>query len=95
MVYFHSDKDMLPMETIVGKVYEIGEARARQIKLAKLKEILGELFHRVVIPPVEILEGELDLDYILPASFLRPIDDLSLGELDDLLKGDIKFFILK
>jgi hypothetical protein len=39
---------------IVVKIYEIGEVRARQIKLAKLKEIFGELFHRVVIPLIDI-----------------------------------------
>lgn len=75
----------------MAKIYEIGEVRARQIKLAKLKEMLGELFHLVAIPIIE-MPGE-ELDYILPASLMREIDDLTLGELDDLLKGHTKFFI--
>jgi hypothetical protein len=48
----------------LAKIYEISEIRARQIKLAKLKEIFGKQFHRVAIPLIE-LPGE-DLDYILP-----------------------------
>jgi hypothetical protein len=35
------------------------------------------------------------LDYILPALLTRPIDDLTIGELDDLLNGHKKFFILR
>ncbi len=77
----------------MARIYEIGEVRARQIKLAKLKEKLGELFHRVAIPLFDI-PGE-ELDYILPAMLMRSIDDLNLGELDDLLNGHLKFFILK
>jgi hypothetical protein len=78
---------------IVAKIYEISEIRARQIKLAKLKEILGEQMHRVVIPLIDIPEEELD--YILPALLTRPIDDLTIGELDDLLNGNKKFFVLR
>ncbi len=77
----------------MAKIYEIGDVRARQIKLAKLKEKLGELFYRVAIPLIDI-SGE-ELDYILPAVLTRSIDDLNLGELDDLLNGHLKFFILK
>ncbi len=77
----------------MAKIYEIGEVRARQIKLAKLKEMLGDLFHLVAIPIID-MPGE-ELDYILPASLMREIDDLTLGELDDLLKGHMKFFILR
>jgi hypothetical protein len=78
---------------IVAKIYEISEVRARQIKLAKLKEKLGELFYRVAIPLIDI-PGE-ELDYILPALLMRHIDDLNLAELDDLLNGNMKFFILR
>ncbi len=77
----------------MAKIYEIGEVRARQIKLAKLKEMLGELFHLVAIPIID-MPGE-ELDYILPSSLMREIDDLTLCELDDLLKGHMKFFILR
>ena len=77
----------------MAKIYEIGEVRARQIRLAKLKEKLGELFHRVAIPLLD-MPGE-ELDYILPPALMRHIDDLTLGELDDLLKGNMKFFILR
>jgi hypothetical protein len=76
---------------MVAKIYEIGDLRAREIKLAKLKEMLGELFHRAAIPYID-LPGE-GLDHILPESFMRHIDDLTLGELDDLLNGHLKFFI--
>lgn len=75
----------------MAKIYEIGEIRAKVIRLAKLKEMFGELFHRVAIPLID-LPGE-ELDYILPESFMRSIDDLTLGELDDLLNGHLKFFI--
>lgn len=77
----------------MAKIYEIGEVRARQVRLARLKEMLGELFHRIAIPPPELVEEELIS--ILPASFMRAIDELTLGELDDLLNGHMKFFILK
>jgi hypothetical protein len=78
---------------IVAKIYEIGEVRAREVKLAKLEERLGGLFHRVAIPLIDLPEE--GLDYILPAWLMRPIDDLTLDELDDLLNGHLKFFILK
>ncbi len=77
----------------MAKIYEISEVRARQIKLAKLREKLGELFHRVAIPLIDIPGKELD--YILPAFLMRSIDDLNLGELNDLLNDHLKFFILK
>jgi hypothetical protein len=75
----------------VAKIYEIGEIRAKEIRLAKLKEMFGELFHRVAIPLID-LPGE-KLDYILPESLMRSIEDLTVGELDDLLNGHLKFFI--
>ncbi len=78
---------------LVAKIYEISEVRARQIKLAKLKEMLGELFHRVAIPPPGVAEEELN--YILPTSVVRQINDLTISELDDLIKGHIKFFIIR
>ncbi len=77
----------------VAQVFNLGEVRAKRLRLAELKEMLGELFHRVVIPPTYITEEALD--YIFPAAIMRGIDELSLSELDDLLKGDLKFFILK
>ncbi len=77
----------------MAKICEISEIRARQIKLAKLKEIFGKLFHRVAIPLID-LPGE-DLDYILPAFLMRNIDELNLGELDELLNGHKKFFVLR
>jgi hypothetical protein len=36
-----------------------------------------------------------DLDYLLPASLMRTIDELNLGGLDDLLNGHQKFFIFR
>jgi hypothetical protein len=77
----------------MAKIYEISEIRARQIKLAKLKDLFGELFHRVAVPLID-LPCE-DFDYILPTSLMKPIDDLNLGELEDLLNGHKKFFILR
>ncbi len=77
----------------MAKIFEISEIRARQIKLAKLKRIFGNLFHRVAIPLID-LPGK-DLDYILPAFLTRNIDELDLNELDDLLNGHKKFFILR
>ncbi len=78
---------------MVAKLYKMGEVRAKQRKLAKLKGMLGELFHRVAIPPTAILDEQLN--YIFPRSIMRHIDELSLSELDDLLEGHLKFFILK
>ena len=77
----------------MAKIYEISEIRARQIKLAKLQEIFGKLFHRVAIPLID-LPGE-NLDYILPSLLMKHIDELNLGELDDLLNGHKKFFIIR
>ena len=77
----------------VAKIFEITKIRARQIKLAKLEEKLGELFHHVAIPLID-LPGK-DVDYILPAFLMRPIDELDLNELDDLLNGHKKFFIIR
>jgi uncharacterized protein (DUF3820 family) len=77
----------------VAKIFEISEIRARQIKLAKLKGIFGKLYHRVAIPLIDLPEE--DLNYILPVMLMRHIDELNLGELDDLLNGHKKFFILR
>ena len=77
----------------MAKIFEITKIRARQIKLAKLEEKLGELFHHVAIPLID-LPGK-DLDYILPAFLMRHIDELDLNELDDLLNGHKKFFIIR
>jgi hypothetical protein len=77
----------------MAQIFEITEIRARQIKLAKLKENLGELFHRVAIPLID-LPGK-DLDFILPTFLMKPIDKLDLNELDDLLNGLKKFFIIR
>ena len=78
---------------MVAKIYDISETRARQIKLATLHKIFGNLFHRVAIPLIE-LPGE-DLDYILPGFLMKNIDELNIGELDELLNGQRKFFILR
>jgi hypothetical protein len=78
---------------IVAKIYEINEIRARQIKLEKLKGIFGKQFHRVAIPLIELPAD--DLDYILPPFLTKHIDELDLGEFDDLLNGHQKFFILR
>ncbi|MFZ5448205.1 MAG: hypothetical protein ACOZFS_06165 [Thermodesulfobacteriota bacterium] len=77
----------------MAKVFEISEIRARQIRLAKLKGIFGNLFHRVAVPLID-LPGE-DLDYILPGLLMRHIEELNLEELDDLLNGQKKYFILR
>jgi hypothetical protein len=74
------------------KIFDITEVRARQVKLAKIKEVLGELAHRIAIPPENIPEEEVGE---LPVSFLRKIEDLTLNELDALLNGSMKFCILK
>lgn len=76
----------------MAKIYEIGESRKRQIRVEKLREILGDLANRIAIPPTELSEEELTL---LPASLLKTIDDLTPDELDDLLQGRMKFCILK
>jgi hypothetical protein len=55
--------------------------------------MLGELFHLVVIPPTNMPEERVD--YIFHRSIIRGIDELSLSELDDLLKGLLKFWIIK
>ena len=77
----------------MAKIHEISKIRARQIKLAKLKEIFGKYFHRVAIPLCDVPSE--NLDYIIPGSLLRSIDELNLAELDDLLNGHQKFFIRK
>jgi hypothetical protein len=89
-------KSVIPFINIVitmARIYEIYEIRARQIRLAKLRKMLGELFHCVAIPPPGMVLEELT--YILPACFLRHIDDLSISEMDDLLNGNLKFFIIR
>ncbi len=76
----------------MGKIFDITEVRARQIRLAKLKEVLGDLAHRIAIPPEDISAEEVGE---LPVAFLRKIEDLSLSELDALLNGSMKFCILR
>jgi hypothetical protein len=76
----------------MAKIYEIREIRERQMRLAKLRKILGELFDCVVIPPSGMVLEEVV--YILPASFFRHIDDLTLSEMDELLNGRLKFFLI-
>jgi hypothetical protein len=74
------------------KILDITEVRARQVKLAKIREVLGELAYRIAIPPEDVPEEEVGE---LPVSFLRKIEDLSLSELDALLNGHMKFCLLK
>ena len=74
------------------KIIDITEVRARQIRLAKLKDVLGELAHRIAIPPEDVSVEEVGE---LPVTFLRKIEDLSLRELDALLNGSMKFCILR
>jgi hypothetical protein len=74
----------------MAKIYEIWEIRQKQIRLAKLRQVLGERFDCVVIPPPGVVLK--DLVYIFPSSYMRHIDDLSLEEMDDLLNGHLKFF---
>lgn len=74
------------------KIIDLTEVRARQVKLAKLKEVLGDLAHRIVIPPENIPPEEVGE---LPVSFLKKIDDLTLNELEALLNGALKFCLLK
>jgi hypothetical protein len=76
----------------MAKVFEISEIRQRQIRLARLKQLFGEQFDWVVIPPPgEVLK---DLVYIFPSSYMRHIDDLTLEEMDDLLNGHLKFLLI-
>jgi hypothetical protein len=77
---------------MMEKIFDITEARARQARLEKLKEILGDLANRIAIPPEDIPVEELGE---LPVSILRKIEDLTLNELDALLNGHMKFCILK
>ena len=76
----------------MAKVYEISKIRQRQIMLAELKQMLGERFDSVVIPPPGVMLK--DLVYIFPSSYMRHIDDLTLEEMDDLLNGHLKFFFI-
>ena len=76
----------------MAKVFEISKIRQRQIRLAKLKQMLGERFDSVVIPPSGMIFQ--DLVYIFPSSYMRHIDDLTLKEIDDLLNGNLKFFFI-
>ena len=73
----------------MAKVIEISEIRQRQIRLAKLKQLLGERFDYVVIPPPGVVLR--NLVYIFASSYMRHIDDLTLEEMDDLLNGHLKF----
>jgi hypothetical protein len=77
----------------MAKIYNIWELRAKQIRLAKLKKIFGELFDCVAIPPHNMVLEEVT--YILPLSCLRQIDELTLREMDDLLDNRLKFFIIR
>ncbi len=77
----------------MAKIYEIHEIRERQIRLDKLRKMLGEVFDCVVIPPPGMVLKEVV--YILPASFFRHIDELTLSEMDELLNGHLKFFIIR
>lgn len=77
----------------MAKIYKFCEFRARQIRLAKLKKIFGELFDWVAIPPPGMVLEEVT--YILPSSCLRQIDELTLREMDDLLDNRLKFFIIR
>ena len=76
----------------MAKVFEISEIRQRQIRLAKLKQMFGETFDCVVIPPPGLVLK--DLVYIFPSSYMRHIDDLTLKEMDDLLNGHLKFLFI-
>jgi hypothetical protein len=76
----------------MARIYEITDLRKKQIKLQKLREILGDLVNRIAVPPTEISEEELTM---MPVSFLKTIDELTPEELDDLLQGRMKFCILK
>ena len=76
----------------MAKVFEISKIRQRQIRLAKLKQLLGERFDYVVIPPPGVVLR--NLVYIFPSSYMRHIDDLTLEEMDDLLNGHLKFFFI-
>lgn len=76
----------------MAQIYEISGLRKKQIKLEKLREILGDLVNRIAVPPSEISEEEL---VMMPLSFLKTIDELTPEELDDLLQGRRKFCILR
>ncbi|MDI6853758.1 MAG: hypothetical protein QME75_09190 [Deltaproteobacteria bacterium] len=73
-------------------IYEITGLRKKQIKLEKLRQILGDLVNRIAVPPAEISEEEL---VMMPLSFLKTIDELTHEELEDLLQGRRKFCILR
>ena len=77
----------------MAKIFEISKIRARQIKLAKLEVIFGKLLNRIAIPRIDL--SDENLDYILPSLLMKHINELSLRELDDLLNGHKKFFIMR
>ena len=77
----------------MAKIFEFCEIREKQIKVAKLRQIFGELFDCVAIPPPGVVLKEMA--YILPASFFRGINDLSVNEIDDLLNDNLGFFIVE
>ena len=80
-------------ETNMAEIHEISEIRQRQIRMTKLREMLGDRFDYVVIPPPGIVLK--DIVYIFPSSYMRHIDDLTLSEMDDLLNGHLEFFIIR
>jgi hypothetical protein len=77
----------------MAKVYKICGIRQRQIRLTKLRKMFGERYDRVVIPPLGF--ALKDIVYIFPASYMRQIDELTIVEMDDLLNGNLKFFIIE
>ena len=80
-------------ETNMAEIHEISEIRQRQIRMTKLREMLGDRFDYVVIPPPGIVLK--DIVYIFPSSYMRHIDDLTLSEMDDLLNDNLAFFIVE
>ena len=77
----------------MAEIHEISEIRQRQIRMTKLREMLGDRFDCVVIPPPGIVLK--DVVYIFPSSQMRRIDDLTLSEMDDLLNGKLEFLIMR
>ena len=77
----------------MAEIHEISEIRQRQIRMTKLREMLGDRFDYVVIPPPGIVLK--DMVYIFPSSYMRHIDDLTISEMDDLLNNHLEFFIMR
>jgi hypothetical protein len=76
----------------MARIYELSDFRQKQLRLEKLREILGDLVNRIAVPPTEFSEEELTM---MPLSVLKTIDELTPQELEDLLQGRMKFCILK